>query len=294
MSARIHHSGVLALLAFALLLASCNSDGILGPPDGAACTRGTLTLGELHNGEVTVDDCVLWNEYQDFEAPAESWTLHAKANTAYIVRLRPVPNRNAVNSLNAELVLYGRNSAGDAIYGTGYWGNFGNSNVNGGVSKELVFTTATDQTVSLRVQSYSESNVGAYTIEALSCPVVTLLPGATSAPVTLGPACTVLGGSPLPETRVAFFNLAASAFEDIILTATRTAGTAEMMFHIGGPDLDASCDTGDCVGGFSSQGTGPIVLSGVMPFTGYYTVTLLQQTAGTLTATMGLTVVPAP
>ena len=67
-----------------------------------------------------------------------------------------------------------------------------------------------------------------------------------------------------------------------------------MLTRVGGPDLDYGCYTGDCTFTQSATNAGPHVLTGTIEVTGWFTVVVYQQTAGTLTATVGLELVPAP
>ena len=276
----------IALAAAMLLALSCSGDDILGSPDGKSCTVGSLKAGDLKDGAVDVDDCLLFDDQQDVPNLAESWSLSAKASTAYIVRLVPT-GVGAANTWDGGLYLYARNDAGDAYFASGDNGDYGTTNVNGGRSKEMVFTVTQDRTVSIRVQSYSEIEVGTYTIELLTCPVVSVATGTTSAPVVFDGECTMMTGGALIETPVAFFNFEAPEGTSAILTATRTAGTSEMRIRAGGPDLDFNCWGGDCSYAASTQGAGPLTLTPTIYTSGIFTAILFQQTAGTLTATLG-------
>ena len=73
----------------------------------------------------------MWSDYNYEATVAESWTLNAKAHTAYVVRVYHQADTTGFNNWNGDVWLYGRNAGGDAIWAGGYWGSFGPTNTNG-------------------------------------------------------------------------------------------------------------------------------------------------------------------
>lgn len=228
-----------AVLGLALIAAACSGDDILGPPDAAACTAGTIAAGDSVSGNVSTSSCTLWSDYNYVETRAQSWTLHAQKNTAYIVRLRHQEDAHAFDNWKGDLVLYGRNAHGDPEFETGWWLNFGVANANGGVNEEMMLATDRDQTWSIRVESASTADTGAYTLSVEKCPLrpITTDSGATGVDVATGcHSLTFAGGN----KRIAFFSYPGDTLSSFKVTSTRTAGSAFQYGEITGPDNDVS------------------------------------------------------
>lgn len=231
-----------AALCAVTLVASCGGDDVLGPPDAAACTVGTIAAGDSVSGNVSGSSCLLWSDYNYVETRAESWTLHAKKNTAYIVRLRHQSQDTVggFDNWSGDLALYGRNAQGDPEFETGWWDSFGVGNGNSGVNEEMMLATDRDQTWSIRVESASKADTGAYSLTVESCP---LHPLTTAAPVT-GVNVTATGCYSLTfqaaATRIAFFSYPGDSLTNNTVTSTRTAGAAYQHGEITGPDNDVS------------------------------------------------------
>lgn len=282
------------VIALALLLAAaCSGDEVLGPPDAATCTEGTLATGRVETARIGAASCALWSDYLEEVTPAASWTLRTKPNTAYLVRLTPVADSNGLNTLAADLDLYARNAQGDAHFATGYFRSFGPLNGNGGRGLQLLVASRRAQTFSVRVQSYSVADSGHYTLEVIACPLVEVAQGATSAEVTLGDACALRTGPGTDSVRVAFFSYPAAPGADVDLVATRTAGDATMRLHVQGPDLDTSCYGSECTSASTAVGAGPFTLQPAYYLDGHFTAILTQESAGTLSATLQVTSPPA-
>lgn len=294
MIAPLYRSATVTALALAIVSASCGDDESLGAPDAKSCTRGSISTGRTVEGKIDEESCMLWNDYDYELLPAESWTFQTSANRAYIVRLTPIEDDEAVNNFNGELQVYGRNEAGDAYYATGYWDTFGTPNGNGGSAQELIFTSRESERVSIRVHSYSLADSGAYELEIISCPMPRIAAGTTSSEVEFTADCALESEGVAPPTAVAFFNFTANVDDDIDVTATRTAGTSTMRMRVRGPDLDFGCYTGNCVSSSSATGVGPLTLSPTFDRGGNFTVAVYQATVGTLTATVGVTLNAPP
>src|SRR5689334_20941720 len=78
--------GLAALVPTLLLALACSSD-LLAAPDGVECTRGSIGTGAPKYGEITDQSCLIWSDWNYTDNRSESWTLDAKANSAYVVRL---------------------------------------------------------------------------------------------------------------------------------------------------------------------------------------------------------------
>lgn len=226
-------------LGAAFLLAACNGDNILGPPDAPACTAGTIAAGDSVSGNVSTSSCQLWSDEYSVVTSAESWTFHAQKNTAYIVRLRHQEDAHGFDNWDGDLVLYGRNAEGDPQFETGWWSDFGAQNGNGGYNEEMMLATDRDQTWSIRVESYSTADTGAYTLSVEQCPLHTLSPAASVTGVDLATGCYSLTFQSAP-TRIAFFSYAGDTLSTFNVTSTRTAGAAFQHGQITGPDNDVS------------------------------------------------------
>lgn len=288
----LHRGALLAVLSLALLAVACDGDDVLGPPDAARCTVGTLAVGTVAGGRIGSDSCTLWGEDLYQATPAESWTFRTAANTVYMVRLTPVADTVGGNTLAANIDLYDRNVHGDSYYATGRLNSYGPVNASGGRAQQLVFASRAAETVSLRVQSWAAEDSGSYTLEVIACPLVQLTLGVTSAPVTLDDGCTLRTGTGTDSVRAAFFDFPADADADIDVTANRTAGTASMRLSVRGPDRDVGCYGGNCTASVSATGTGPITLQPTFRADGHFTAILTQETAGTLTAIVRATTPP--
>lgn len=290
-----YHRAVLTALASAVLLAGCGGDNVLGSPDVGACTAGSLSAGATKSGAITAESCLLWHDYEYEFYLSESWTVRTKANTVYIVRLVPVAADGGANTFDGEVAVFARNEAGDHSYGTGYWDEYGTPNVNGGASQELIFSSPKAMTVSLRVFSYSETEVGNYEIELIACPAERIEVGAAAVEQVFdAEGCALLSDgsqSPAP-TPVRFWLFPADSGVSYTTTFTRVSGTSTMRGRLRGPDLDFGCYTGNCIGSSTITGTGPFDLVRTPEADGLYTLMMYQQTAGTLTGSARVVTTP--
>ncbi|HTK56588.1 MAG TPA: hypothetical protein VL295_07180, partial [Gemmatimonadales bacterium] len=199
----------------------------------------TIAAGDSVRGNVSSSSCLLWSDYNYVETRAESWTLHAKKNTAYIVRLRHQADTNAFDNWAGDLVLYGRNAQGDPQFETGWWNDFGVANGNGGYNEEMMLATDRDQTWSIRVEAASTSDTGHYTLSVESCPLHPITPAAGATGINVATGCTSLTFQS-DTTRIAFFSYAGDTSSTFHVTSTRTAGAAYQYGEITGPDNDVS------------------------------------------------------
>jgi hypothetical protein len=274
-----------AALALALATASCGGDEVLGTPDIAACTAGTLTPGAPKAGAISEESCSLWFDYYYDFYQSESWTVNTRANTTYIVRVVPT-GEGAANTWVGDVALFRRNAAGDPVFAGGNWGSYGPVNVNGGRPLELIFGSPRAMTVSVRVLGYTP---GPYEIELLACPTVRLAVGGDAVTQEFtADGCALLsegGQSPAP-TPVRFWSFEGDSAVSYTTTVTRTAGTSNFRGRVRGPDLDFGCYLPLCTTVATTTGAGPYSVARTPSVDGTYTVAVYQQTAGTLTASV--------
>ena len=236
----------LVALLTAAALAGCGGSDVLAPPDGANCTVGSIAPGDSVKGEVSAASCAGFSDMNYETILFQSWTLHARKNKAYVVRLRHVENADSADNWKGDLYAYTRNDAGDAEWATGWWESFGLANANGGGNEELLLATDRDRTYSLRVQVNSAANAGANTLSVEECALHPLPgPAQSVAGVDLASACVSLGVGAEPY-RLAFFSFPADTFHTYHALATRTAGEGTLWAHVSGPDDDVGCYTDNC------------------------------------------------
>jgi hypothetical protein len=284
-----------AALASAVVLAGCGGDTVLGSPDVAACTAGSLSTGSTKSGAVSAESCLLWHDYNYEFYLSESWTIRTKANTVYIVRMVPVAADGGANTFDGEIAVYARNEAGDQSYATGYWGDYGTPNVNGGESQELIFSSPKATTVSLRVFAYSEAEVGSYELELIACSAERVEVGEAAVEQEFDDeGCALLtdGGQLPAPTPVRFWMFAGDADVSYTATFTRVSGTSNIRGRMRGPDLDFGCYTGSCIGSSTGTGAGPFNIIRTPSVDGVYTLAMYQQTAGTLTGSARVVTTP--
>lgn len=284
-----------AVTALALsmgVLASC-SDEFLAPPDGTACTVGTISPGDSVTGAVTGASCEVVSDYYDGgQTLAESWTLNAKAHTAYIVTLFHVADTAGFDNWKGDLFLYGRNAAGDAEWSTGVWNNFGATNLNGGANQEMVFVSSKDQVVSLRIESSSPADTGHYSLQVESCAAPVLKDSVTSAAVDVAEGChsrVLIGGM---QSRAAFWTFKGDTLTDPAVTFTRTAGDANFRSWVSGPELDVPCWTDYCSYMSVGASAGPVELSPTIYLNGTFAAFVAIPADSTATVTAGLVNTP--
>lgn len=286
---RLSRGTALAVLSLTQLIVACDKDEVLGPPDVTACTSGALSVGKSVSGALDESSCLMWNDARFTVTPAESWSFRTAANTAYIVRLRPIAGADGASELDADVQVFGRSENGDAHFATGSWSSFAftdEKDVNL-LGRELIFSTLAPQSVSIRVQADGNESLGTYQLELLSCPMVPVAPGTASEPVALTDDCELVSeAEPNVPGRVAFFSFVAEQGEAPEVRVTRTAGDADMQVRINGPGLDGSCWTERCPLASTITGAGPFDLEPDITAPGYYTVMVLQRTAGALTASV--------
>lgn len=278
-----------ALTALAIstgVLASCGED-LLAPPDGTACTVGTLTPGDSVESALTSKSCTVWSDYNYTATVAESWTVNAKAHTAYVVRVYHRNDTTGFNHWNGDVWLYGRNSGGDAVWSGGYWGSFGPTNTNGQQHQELIFTTPRDQVVSIRVEANTPADTGHYAITIESCPAIALTPGAVSAGRDLSAGCltkTMLGGG--VDGRAAFWTFEGDTLNDTDVNFNLTDGNGSYRGWASGEGLDFACWSEWCSYASSGPSNAAFGLNPTIYLTGDFSATAVVNADSAATVTV--------
>ena len=285
-----------ALLASAVLVA-CSGNDVLGPPDGSACTVGSIAPGDSVKSAITASSCVMFSDMNNESSWAESWTLNAKRNTAYIVRLRHVQDASAFDNWDGDLFAYARNPQGDPIWATGWWNEFGSPNANGGANEELFLTSEADRAISLRVQIGALADTGAYTLSVESCPLHPFPDGADLVGIDVATGCTSLSYAAAP-LRMTFLSFPADTFHTYHAIGSRTAGSGTLSAKVTGPDLDVGCYTALCT--WSAAMTGvtsfdiDLTTAILMPGRQTLMVGVNADSAATITVSTTSTAIPAP
>ena len=284
-----------ALLSTAVL-AACGGNDVVGPPDGTACTVGSIAPGDSVKGELTSMSCATFSDYENSSIWAQSWTLHAKQGTAYVVRLRHVQDAAATDNINADLYAYSRNIQGDPVLATGWWNSFGATNGNGGANEEMYLVGDKDRDYSIRVQIYALADTGAYTLSVVSCPTHALTPGTPLTGVDLSASsCSsnaLFDGATIRT--MTFFGFQGDSLHTIHVTDTITAGTATMYGVVTGPDMDVGCYTEFCTYAPSSNGVTAFDLVPSVEGAGLQTLMVGINADSSATATVGVTSVALP
>lgn len=237
-------TAALAAITCAALVTACGDD-VLGPPDGPFCTAGFIQPGDSVTSHVTAASCEAFDPDDYQVSNAESWTLQAKKNTAYVVRMYHVSDEGSDN-LDAYLQAYRRGPSGEATFITSDWDNFGASNPNGGSNREMFILSDRDADISLRVQTNSSADTGAYALVVRSCPVTVLNDTTTHTGIALGTGCTSLSYDNTPTT-VRFFTFSSDSGTSVAVNIHRTAGEGTFASRLFGPGPDVACWNDDCV-----------------------------------------------
>lgn len=282
-------------LLAAAALAGCGGNDLVGPPDGPTCTRGLVAPGDSVKGAITAASCVMFSDRNNGWVRAESWTLDAKRNTAYVVRLRHVENSAAVDNWNGDLFAYARNPEGDPVFGTGRWHTFGVANGNGGYDQELFLATDADRTISLRVQVSALADTGSYTLSVEGCPLHPISDGTGLTGIDVTTGCTSVSYAAAP-IRLSFFSFPADTFHAYHALGSRTAGNGTISGKVTGPDLDVGCWTGPCTWSADTAGgtAFDLDLTGVIYTPGRQTLLVGVSADSTATVSVGLTATPLP
>lgn len=234
----LFHRAAAGLLATLLAVTlACSSTEILGPPDAAACTVGTLRpkagIPDTVSSRIDADDCRRYSSITLEDAFAESWTLTLEPMTAYVVRLLPSETTPGVVPLSGVLTAIARNAQGDA--GIVTIGRVDKDNDRG--DTELVIGSADSRTVSLRVEGRTPDAQGPYRMIVEQCPVRELPLDSTVSGVGTTNSCLVRNWSSSPR-RLTFASVAVERQGEHLFTFQRTAGTATIRSVVAGPDLD--------------------------------------------------------
>lgn len=286
-----------ALLSLGLV-AACSGNDVLGPPDGTACTVGTIAPGDSAKQEITGASCAGFSDYAYANIWFQSWTLHARKNTAYVVRLRHVENAAAADNINADLYAYARNPAGDPVFATGWWNSFGASNANSGANEEMYLVGDKDRDYSIRVQIYDQADTGAYTLSVVSCPMQALTVGTPIAGIDLAAStCTsnaFYGGATV--RKLTFLGFQADSFHTYNAMDSVTAGAGTLYGVVTGPDMDVGCYTDNCTYATSTYGVPNFNFGVNIGYGGLHTfmAAVNADSAATVTAEVTSTPIPAP
>ena len=270
-------------------LASCGGDDVLGPPDGAACTAGSIAPGDSVTGAVTSTSCEVFDISNYVLTSAESWTLHMAKNTAYVVRLRHQAATGVADNWQGDLQVYGRNAQGDINFLTGWWDSFGATNGNGGQNEELFLASPTDRTVSLRISAATKADTGAYSLVVRSCPMVALTAPADTVSIDLTAGCEALTIDALP-TRLSFWTFLADSSVQDTTKIDRTAGTGSFSARVASPAFDVNNWTDDYTSsnsGFATTASLTLTPNVPGPVAGYLAVR--SDSAATVSLSIGAT-----
>lgn len=272
---------VAGILAVAVI-GAC-SDDILAPPDGTACTVGTIASGDSVEASLGSKNCTVWSDYNDVQTTATSWTLNAKAHTAYVVRVYHRADTAAFDNWNGDMFIYARNAAGDAAWAGRWYGEFGSDNGNGGENLELVFASEKAQTVSIRIEADTPADTGLYTIVVESCAAPALQAGVTSAPVAVDSSCTMLSNA--AGRHAAFWTFTGDTLNGNSVTFTRTAGTELIGTYVSGEGLEFYCESSQCTTESVQDSVGPVTIYPDLYLPGTFTAWVTAPIGGTATVT---------
>lgn len=215
--------------------AACAGDEILAPIDGTRCTTGTLREDRPVEGAVTSKSCVLWSHWEYEFVPTESWTLNMKANTAYIIRLSPTEITPGVVPWRGNLTVYTRNAYGDVGLESESNYAFGPN----GRGREIAITTDVARSVSIRAESWSIADTGAYSVEVVSCPLHRLTLDSLQTGLSSTGGCLAKGMHGTgASSRVTFATFDAPQPGRFDVTFARTAGAGSLRGTLAGPGLD--------------------------------------------------------
>ncbi len=290
MATKLRAAWSCAALLTTAVLAACSGNDVLGPPDGTACTVGTIAPGDSVNGNVRGSSCQVFSEWTYAITSAQSWTLNAKKGTVYILRLRHQQDASANDHWKGDLTAYGRNPQGDATFVTGWWGSFGTNNGNGGKNEEMFIPADRDRTLSIRVVSTTLADTGAYSLVVSTCAMTPLADTTDHAGVDLSTGCPTFGVDALP-TKTSFFTIRADSAVRDTVNVTRTAGTGYIRADFYGTDMDVNCWNSDCTG-TSSSWTTATTLTAVPSLPGM--MTLMTSVHADSAATVTVNTRPTP
>ena len=150
----------------------------------------------------------------------------------------------------------------------------------------MLFASEKDQTVSIRVETATEADTGAYTIVVESCASTPLADSVTSAAVAVDSACKMLSTYGGVGGHVAFWTFAGDSLSDHHVTFTRTSGTGAFRPYISGPDNDVGCWSDDCTWNNPGPTVGPTTLTPTITLNGVHHA--LAMVGGDSTATVTL------
>ena len=254
----IRAASLSAALVMTVVLAGCGGDGF-GPADGPRCTVGTIAPGDSVSGAVTASSCEAFDPDSRQITYAQSWTMLAQRNTAYIVRLREGKGLDSLGHLYGSLEAFAVNHQGDPSLVTGWWRSYGAPNPNGGQDVEMFLTPDEDRTVSLRVFSYTKADTGAYSLVVERCPITLFDASAASHDgIDLRHGChaeSIDFANPGSPVKLSFFSFptAADVADSVIID--RTGGLGSVWSYVGGPGIDVACWGGECTSAGDAFGT---------------------------------------
>ena len=243
-----------ATLLSTVVLTACGGNDVLAPPDGTACTIGSIAPGDSVNGVVSSASCQAFDVNNYVVTYAQSWTLSVKKNMGYVVRLRHQPDGAAFDNWTGDLEVYGRNTHGDATFLTGWWGSFGSINGNGGQNEEMYLAGDVDRTVSIRVSTTTPADTGHYSLTVTACPVVVLGDTLVHPGIDLSTGCEALALQSAPM-RLKFITFVSDTNAPDTVAVHRTAGTGYFFGYVAGPSLDVGCWNSDCISNYHGMDT---------------------------------------
>jgi hypothetical protein len=235
----------MAALGAAIVVAlsvACSGDEILGPPDSGRCVAGTLSTDAAKPGHLGASSCVLWSPWNYNFGPAQSWTLRMEADRAYIVRLIPTDTAPGARPLNAFLAAYGRNAQGDAGLEAVSGCTFGSLNR----SHEMVLTSTTARTMSIRAEAMAPDDSGSYVIEVSSCALLHITMDSLHTGINSTAGCAARGMHNGARSRVTLMQFEVESVADIDLLVRRVAGNAAIRSYYSGysPHISSVHDDG--------------------------------------------------
>lgn len=245
-----------ALLSLGLV-AACSGNDVLAPPDGTACTVGSVAPGDSVNGVIRGTSCQVFDPDNYVVTFADAWTLNTHAGTAYLVRVHHRPDTAAVDHWNGAVYAFGRNSHGDASLVAGWYDTFGTANPNNGYDVEMMLTADVDRTLSIRVTSTSFADTGAYSLAVTACPMTPIGDTLAHTGVTVGTDCEAQSFDAQP-VELKFFSMPSDSIIPDTVFATQTGGTGTLFTYLSGTGMDLDCWNSDCdsyYGGFGANPT---------------------------------------
>jgi hypothetical protein len=224
------------VLAGSCTVTACGDEATIDPPDGEACTVGVAAVDGQVDGTFATGSCAVQSDARHRPRLAQSWTLHAEAGTAYLVRLNPVGVADGI-----DLMAMTRGHGGTPRYATlgiNTYAETGES-LDDTRSTELLLPSFRDQEISLRVESDGPADSVRYALSVARCPIRTLELGTTLDSLVITGSCQ-LRAYPFANAPVdaVFLGFRPTSAEDHVVRAERQEGAVPIRGFVAGPDLD--------------------------------------------------------